>query len=84
MLIETNIRMMLFLPELLLSMLPQIELELPDNVLAGLGDVFGAVGYFFPVAALLPILIISIAMDLFQIIMAIVVRIKSFVPTMGA
>jgi hypothetical protein len=52
--------------------------------MSGISEVFGMVSYLFPVAALLPIIIMSIALDTFRIIMAIVVRIKSFIPSMGA
>ena len=84
MLIENNIVLMLFWLELFLDMFPTIELVLPDNVLSGASEVLGSVAYFLPIAALLPILIISFALDLAQIVVAIVVRIKSFIPTMGA
>ena len=84
MLIEAVFSLLLFLPEFLLSLLPEVSIELPENVMEGAGTIFGAIGFFFPVAALLPIIIISISLDIFRIVMAIVVRIKSFIPTMGA
>jgi hypothetical protein len=82
--VEVIVTTILFIPELLLSLLPIIELEIPNNVLVGISEVLGAVAYIFPITALLPILIINLAMDMFRIIVALVVRIKSFIPTMGA
>jgi hypothetical protein len=84
MIIEGVFSLLLFIPELLLSLLPTITIELPDNVLSGANSLFGAIGYIFPVAALLPIVVMSIALDSFRIIVAIVIRIKSFIPTMGS
>jgi len=70
--------------ESILTGVPVIELVIPENILSGASEVFRAVTFLFPVYALLPIPIISISMDLFQITMAILVRVKSFIPTMGA
>ena len=84
MLLEAIVGILLFIPNLLFSMLPTIEFTIPDNILSGVSDIFAMVGYFFPIAALLPILVMSLALDMFRIVVAIVVRIKSFIPGMGA
>ena len=84
MLVEAIFTLLLFIPNLLFSMLPTISLEIPGNIMSGVSGIFGAINYIFPVAALLPILIMSLALDGFRIIVAIVVRIKSFIPGMGS
>jgi hypothetical protein len=84
MILELIFGLLLFIPNLLLSLLPTISLELPANIVAGITPVFGAIAFFFPIAALLPIIIMSVALDSFKIIVAIVIRIKSFIPGMGS
>jgi hypothetical protein len=69
---------------LIISQLPTISVELPYNVLSTVSGIFGTLSYFFPIMELLPILVLNLAMDSFRIIMALIVRVKSFIPTMGA
>lgn len=71
-------------PMLLLSGLPEMSVAIPDGVFEWLFDIANAVGYLLPVSTLVQILGISIAIKGVQIAWAIVLRIKSFIPTMGA
>ena len=64
--------------------LPGIDFSIPDNVLEGFSYVAQYVNYFIPVAELMPILAISVSLSVFHIVWAIILRIKSFIPTMGA
>lgn len=64
--------------------LPDIEFNIPDNVLSGFGYVAQYINYFVPVAELMPILAISVSLSVFHIVWAIILRIKSFIPTMGS
>lgn len=64
--------------------LPNIEFNIPDNVLEGYSYIAQYINYFVPVSELMPILAISVSLSVFHIIWAIVLRIKSFIPTMGA
>lgn len=69
---------------LLVKLLPDLSVSISTDVFDGLDTIFQYLAYFLPVGALLPLMLLSIAFSGFQIIMAIVVRIKSFIPTMGA
>jgi hypothetical protein len=84
MIIEAIFTLLLFIPELILSLIPTVNIEIPDNIMDGANVMFGALGYFLPVTALLPIIIVSIGIDVARIVIAIIIRIKSFIPTMGA
>lgn len=83
MIVEAFFNIFFFLPNLIISWLPNLNIGIPEGVLNGLRDVFKGLGYFLPVNGLLPILITSLALDSFKIIMAIIVRLKSFIPFMG-
>lgn len=75
----------IFLPvNALLALLPDITLSIPDGVFDGLKNIFGMLGFIFPIKGLLVILTVSISIKLFHIIWALVIRIKSFIPTMGS
>ena len=84
MLLEAVISLLLFIPNMILSMIPTIEINLPENIFSGVSGILGTVGYLFPVTALLPIIVVSIALDVARVVVAIIIRIKSFIPTMGA
>lgn len=69
---------------LLLDLLPDLELEIPNDIYEPLEDAFEGVAYVFPIVALLPIIISSTALSIFRVVWACIIRIKSFIPTMGA
>lgn len=74
----------IFLPvTALISLLPDISFSIPDNIFNGLKEIFGLLGFIFPVKGLLVILTTSISIKLFHIIWALILRIKSFIPTEG-
>jgi hypothetical protein len=75
--------MFLAVPRLLIGLLPTLEAQIPDEVFAGLDTLLFGIGWFVPISALLPILIVSIAVDVFQLIMAVFVRLKSCLPMFG-
>lgn len=64
--------------------LPDINFSIPDNAFAGLEYIFSGVAYFLPVKALLPIVLVDFSISSFHIVWSIILRIKSFIPTMGA
>ena len=77
--------MLLAIPNLILDIMPKIALNfLPDSWVEGIGNIFSVLFYFFPVFQLLPILIISFILDVAKIAFAVLMRIKSFIPGMGA
>ena len=83
MITEAILNVLAFIPNLLLDGMQGLSLSLPDNIFNGLNSIFGCLGYIFPISGLLIILGISFAIKNFQIIWAIILRIKSFIPTMG-
>lgn len=84
MITEALINVFLFLPKLLLQALPDIDISIPKDVFDTLQNFLLNLEYIFPIVELLPILVISISLSLFKIAWALVIRVKSFIPTMGA
>lgn len=83
MITEAILNILAFVPNLLLDGMQGLSITLPDNIFNGLNSIFGCLGFIFPISGLLVILGISFAIKNFQIIWAIILRIKSFIPTMG-
>ena len=67
----------------ILNILPDFSLSIPDNILDGLSSIFSCLGFIFPIKGLLPILAFSLSIKFFHIIWALILRIKSFIPTEG-
>jgi len=84
MIVDAILDLVLSVPIALLDALPEVNFEISENVFNGMETFFGSVAYALPVVQLLPILIISNALMLFRVAWALVIRIKSFIPTMGA
>lgn len=59
------------------------NLEIPADVFNGISGFLANVAYVLPVRSMLAILIFSSVLDHFTTIWALVLRIKSFIPTMG-
>lgn len=83
MIFQPIIDFVLFLIDIALSNMDIVSLELPANIFSVFDALFGALGYLFPIKKLLPILLIDTMLNSSRLVMAIVVRIKSFIPTMG-
>lgn len=84
MLLKAIFGLLLAIPKAIISLFPSVDILLPDGVMSGASTVLGYVGYFLPIKGLLPIIVLGLALDNAQLIWAIVLRIKSFIPTMGA
>ncbi len=87
MIIDKIIDIFFYLPLLLLKSLPDIDFAIPDNVcniINGFGNFYANVAYVIPVLQLMPIITTSLTISFLQIIWALILRIKSFIPTMGA
>lgn len=59
------------------------NITIPDNIFSVVRDVFGILGYFFPVRALMPILFFSFGLATVRLGFAIFRFIKGLIPTMG-
>lgn len=84
MITEGILNILAFVPNLLLDNMEGVSLSIPDNIFDGLNSIFNCLGFLFPISGLLIILGISFSIKTFQIIWSIILRIKSFIPTMGA
>lgn len=83
MITDTIINIFLALPRNLLALLPDINFELPEVAFQELFDIISSLTWALPVVALMPILVISFALQGFKIAWSLLIRIKSFIPTMG-
>ena len=72
------------IPMGLISLLPEVDFEIPQGALNWIYDIANAVGYLLPVKSLAGILIVAFSIKAFQIVWALLLRVKSFIPTMGA
>lgn len=75
----------LFAPiNLLLSALPTIGFQLPDGVFNSIVDTCAFIGYVLPINSVLACISIRLSMYVARAAMAVIVRVKSFIPTMGS
>lgn len=84
MITEFILNLLCFIPNKLLDGLGSLSISIPDDVFNGFNSIFSNLGYIFPIKGLLVIISISISIKVFQIVWALILRIKSFIPTMGA
>lgn len=75
--------LLLFVPNLLLENMPTFSVEINEGVFDGLKHLFACIG-FFPILQLMPILIAILSLRGARVLWALIIRIKSFIPTMGA
>ena len=61
-----------------------ISISVPVDYMNILNDLVVGVGYVLPVKELLPLASAMMLLCLFKILWALIIRVKSFVPTMGA
>ena len=52
-----------------------VSLEIPEGAFNAFENLFGCLGYLFPIGALLPILVTSVGLSLFHTVYALVLRI---------
>ncbi len=65
------------------SVLPDINFKLPEDAFNGIMQFLRTAAYILPIKSLLVWLLFSIVLDNFRIIWAFILRVKSFIPTMG-
>lgn len=70
--------------KLLISALPTIGVSMPDGVFEALTDTMAFIGYMLPVQTIITCFGIRLGMSAFRQTVAIIVRVKSFIPTMGS
>lgn len=85
MLFDNFINFLLSPIDLLISILPSFsDFNVPQSALNSIGDLLGGLGYIVPWRGILPIFYLSASWVGFRMLWAILLRIKSFIPTMGA
>lgn len=58
-------------------------ISIPAGVFDGLGTLIGFAAFFLPLGSILPIFLIRFGLTNFDLIWKVVLRLKSFIPTMG-
>ena len=84
MIVDAFINLLLAPIKLLLSSLPTIGVSMPTGVFDALIDTMAFIGYMLPVDTIITCFSIRLGMSAFRQVIAIIVRIKSFIPTMGS
>lgn len=83
MIFEIIINLFLNLINFLIGLLPDINFDIPSDVISNLGNVLSGVTYFFPIKELMPILYISITIIGFRFVYSVFLVVKSFIPTIS-
>ena len=86
MITDLIINAFLLVPYLLLNgfFVLDFNFSLFNNFFDIFNSLSSGIGYVFPIAGLTPIFTISLAIYTFRIVWSIILRVKSFIPTMGA
>lgn len=84
MITDAILNVLFYVPLLLVNALPAVDFAMPDNVFNGIDTFVSNVAYVIPIRALMPILVSSFSISCFKIFWALLLRIKSFIPTMGS
>ena len=83
MITEAILNIFMIIPQLIVDLLPTIDYTLPTDLFDTVTSVFYGLGYVLPLVRLTPIIAIDLSLSMFKIVVAIVIRCKSFIPTMG-
>ena len=83
MIIDAFLRLLTAPVLLLLDTLTTYTFTIPSGVFNGLSVLARDLGYLFPITAIVPIIGIKIGLRIFSLFWTIVLKVKSFVPTMG-
>lgn len=82
---DAIINTLLFVPYKILSTLPlpDVDFDLPDDVFSGFLQFLQTAAYILPMKGLLVWVTFTILLDNFRVIWSFILRVKSFIPTMG-
>lgn len=83
MILKALFLVVLLVPKLIISLFPVIDFEIPQDVMVNLSSIMMFVGYFVPVKGLVALFTLSLSIDIGHIVWTIILRVKSFIPTMG-
>jgi hypothetical protein len=82
-LLELIITALLYIPSFVLSLIPLVDIQISPNLFRSMLEMVRFAMWLFPIGALLPIVIISISMDLTTVQMAVLRLILRFIPGLG-
>lgn len=83
MIMDTFLKLLTLPVLLLFDGLSALEFTIPVGVFNGLSILAKDLGYIFPISSLLPIIVIKFSLRGFSVFWTILLKIKSFIPTMG-
>lgn len=83
MLLKAIFSVIMAIPNLIISLFPDISIVLPDGIMVYMSYLCKFIGYFIPVQGLLSLFMLNFAIQSAHIVWTLVLRIKSFIPTMG-
>lgn len=83
MILKAIFSVLLAIPKLIISLFPSVSVELPEGVMNYMSYICKFVGYFIPVKGLVALFMINFSIEMAHIVWSIILRIKSFIPTMG-
>ena len=83
MIVEAILNLFIGLAFLILNLIPTLEFAIDENILNGASQIFQGLGSILPIPQLLPIFLIWFTVANFSIIWTIILKIKSFIPSMG-
>ena len=67
----------------LLIAIPVMTFQIPTGIAVTIIDICSKASYFLPIKILMPIILFSITLNTVRFVFNIVLRVKSFIPTMG-
>lgn len=83
MITDTIIRALMYYPLMLINAIPALDVSMSNEYIDIFKSYMSYVAYFIPVAGLIPIILLNFAIANFRIIWALILRVKSLIPTMG-
>ena len=83
MITDTLLKLLTMPVIILIESVSVIGFTIPVGVFNGLLLLSENLGYIFPISSLLPIFVLKILLRNARIVWAMVIRVKSFIPTMG-
>ena len=86
MITEMVITMFFGLFAFFINLLPVVDITLPENpeIKSAFNTVFQSSSYFLPIVGLYPLFLANFGLNMFNLAWKIFLRIKSFIPSMGA
>jgi hypothetical protein len=82
-LVEQIMTLFFAVPYYILSLIPVLNMPIPPNMLQSIYEIVSFAVWLFPIGALIPIVVMSISMDVMTVVMAMIRMIMRFIPGLG-